>query len=153
MRHRRTIVRGLHQEDLMKRSSYLLLILCLALVTVAFPQANTKAAEAAAAQWLKLVDSGNYPQSWQQTSSSFQSAISKREWEQKLRAVRTPLGAMVSRKLQSAQYETQLPGAPDGQYVVIRYDTSFQHKKAAIETLVSARDKSGQWRVSGYFIQ
>jgi hypothetical protein len=137
----------------MKRYSYWVLILCLALVSVAFPQQSTKAAEAAATHWLKLVDSGDYAQSWQQASSTFQSAISKQEWEQKLREVRVPLGAMVSRELQSAEFATQLPGAPDGQYVVIRYDASFEHKKTAVETVVSALDKDGQWRVSGYFIK
>jgi hypothetical protein len=143
----------LHKEDLMNRYSCLVLILCVALVTVAFPADKTKAAEAAAASWLKLVDSGNYAESWQQASPTFQAAITQKEWEQKLRAVRAPLGTVVSRQLKSAEYATQLPGVPDGEYVVMRYDTSFEHKKTSIETVVSAREKDGQWRVSGYFIK
>jgi hypothetical protein len=34
---------------------------------------------------------------------------------------------MNSRKLKSATYKTSLPVAPDGQYVVIQYDSSFEH--------------------------
>ncbi len=137
----------------MKRHSYLMPILCLALATVAFSQEKTKAAEQAAAHWLKLVDSGNYAQSWQQASSTFRAAVTQEDWEHKLQAVRVPLGAVASRQLKSAEYTTQLPGAPDGEYVVIRYNTSFEHKKTAIETVVSALDKDGQWRLSGYFIK
>ena len=60
---------------------------------------------------------------------------------------------MISRKLKGAQYETSLPGAPDGEYVVIQYDTSFENKQSAVETITPTLDKDGQWRVSGYFIR
>jgi hypothetical protein len=55
--------------------------------------------------------------------------------------------------LLSATYTTQLPGAPDGEYVVLQYDTSFEHKKTAIETVTPVMDKDGKWRVSGYYIK
>jgi hypothetical protein len=48
---------------------------------------------------------------------------------------------------------TQLPGAPDGQYVIIQYDTTFENKRKAIETITPMFDKDGIWRVSGYYIQ
>ncbi len=48
---------------------------------------------------------------------------------------------------------TSLPGAPDGEYVVISYETSFTNKKSAIETVTPMLDKDGKWRVSGYFIK
>jgi hypothetical protein len=60
---------------------------------------------------------------------------------------------MVSRRVKGAQYATSLPGAPDGEYVVIQYDTSFAHKASAVETITPMRDGDGQWRVSGYFIK
>ena len=72
---------------------------------------------------------------------------------QKVRAARGPLGKVASRKLKSAQYKTSLPGAPDSKYVVIQYDTSFENKRSAVETIVPTLDKDGQWRVSGYFIR
>ncbi len=48
---------------------------------------------------------------------------------------------------------TSLPGAPDGQYVVIQYESSFEHKKSAIETVTPSQGADGHWRVSGYFIK
>jgi hypothetical protein len=48
---------------------------------------------------------------------------------------------------------TSLPGAPDGDYVVIRFATSFEKKKSAIETVTPMRERNGTWRVSGYYIK
>jgi hypothetical protein len=50
-------------------------------------------------------------------------------------------------------YKTSLPGAPDGEYVVIAYETSFDKKQAATETITPMKDADGRWRVSGYFIK
>ena len=112
-----------------------------------------KAAEQAAISWLALVDSGNYAQSWQEAASLFKAQVSKDQWEKMVASARGPLGSLVSRKLASARYTTQLPGVPDGEYVVIQFDSSFEHKKSAIETVTPMLDKDGQWRVSGYFIK
>jgi hypothetical protein len=70
-----------------------------------------------------------------------------------MKSTRAPLGAVRTRKLKSATYTKTLPGAPDGEYVVIQYDTSFENKKSAVETITPMLDKDGKWRVSGYFIK
>jgi hypothetical protein len=137
----------------MKRYSHSLLILCLALTTVAFPQDKTQAAEQAAADWLKLVDFDAYARSWRQASSTFKAAVTEGNFEQTLRATRAPLGAVLSRQLKSTEYRTQLPGVPDGEYILIRYTTTFEHKKATLETVVLALEKDGHWRAAGYSIK
>ncbi len=109
----------------------------------------TKAADA----WLKLVDDGKYKETWEQAPTVFRNHVSPDKWEAKLRATREPLGAAVSRKFKSAQFKTNLPGAPPGEYVVIEYDTSFENKKDAVETVTPMRDTEGAWRVSGYFVR
>jgi hypothetical protein len=110
-------------------------------------------AQRAAESWLSLVDSGKYADSWQEASSFFKANVTQEKWPNMLRGVRDPLGKVLSRKLQSATFSKSLPGAPDGQYVVLRYDTSFEHKQSAVETITPMLDKDGQWRVSGYFIK
>ena len=67
--------------------------------------------------------------------------------------VRGPLGKLVSRKLKSREYTEKMPGAPDGKYVVIQYDSVFEKKASAVETVTSMADPDGAWRVSGYFIR
>ena len=112
-----------------------------------------KAATVAAQKWLAEIDNGQYAQSWQDASVVFQSGVAADKWESVVGAVRKPLGDLVSRKLESAQSATQLPGAPDGQYVVMRFDTSFANKKSAIETVTFQLEKDGQWKSAGYFIK
>ena len=107
----------------------------------------------ASGTWLALVDDGRYADSWEDAAGYFKSAVSAAQWEQMLSSVRKPLGDVVTRKLKSKEYMTSLPGAPDGEYVVIRYETSFTNKKTAIETVTPMLDKDNRWRVSGYFIK
>ena len=70
-----------------------------------------------------------------------------------MQAARKPLGKLILRKVQTKIYKTALPGAPDGEYVVIQFETSFENKKTAIETVTPMMDKDGKWRVSGYYIK
>ena len=116
-------------------------------------QAAVEQATKAAESWLKLLDNGDYRACYQQSSEIVKDHLSEDAFVQQFSAARKMLGAVVSRKLKVAQYATSLPGAPDGQYVVMEYDTSFANKKSATETVTPMLDKDGQWRVSGYYIK
>jgi hypothetical protein len=115
--------------------------------------AAERAASEAAGAWLELVDAGSFGESWREAAALFQAAVSEADWEKTAQAGRTPFGKMVSRKVKSQQYATSLPGAPDGEYVVIQYDTAFENKASAVETVTPMLDKDGKWRVSGYYIK
>jgi hypothetical protein len=112
-----------------------------------------KEAQAAAEQWLALIDAGQFAESWQATAAVFQAAVSQPQWKSSLESVRKPLGSLVSRKLKSAKYSKKLPGAPDGEYVVVQFTTSFTNKNEAVETVTPMLDQDGKWKVSGYFIK
>ena len=114
---------------------------------------NEAAAQAAAETWLALVDAGNYAQSWTDAAAYFKKAVDQPGWQKSLEAVRAPLGKKVTRALKSAKYATSLPGAPDGEYVVVQFDTNFENKKVAVETVTPMKEADGTWRVSGYFIK
>lgn len=115
--------------------------------------AAEKAAIASAQAWLDLVDAGSYAKSWEAAAAYFKTAVSQADWEKAVQAVRPPLGKLISRQIKSQQYATSMPGAPDGEYVVIQYDSTFENKAHAIETVTPMLDKDGQWRVSGYYIK
>jgi hypothetical protein len=107
----------------------------------------------AATEWLALVDDGDYELSWDRAAAYFRNAVTRESWKQSLDAVRAPLGEVQSRKVGSAQYATSLPGAPDGEYVVIEFNTSFVNKSSAVERVTPMKDPDGTWRVSGCFIR
>ena len=60
---------------------------------------------------------------------------------------------MQSRSFLDLAYETELPGAPDGKYVAIRNQVSFENKAGAVETITPMLDRDALWRVSGYFVR
>ncbi len=107
----------------------------------------------AAEQWLDLVDRGEYEKSWMSAAALLRAAVTLEQWEHALNAARKPLGEVKSRKLRGAEYTTSMPGAPDGEYVVIQFDTSFANKKEAVETITPMKDAVGVWRVSGYYVK
>jgi hypothetical protein len=111
------------------------------------------AATAAAVAWLALVDAGTYAQSWNEAASRFRQRLPQEQWQTSAAQARGPLGALKSRELQSATFKHTLPGAPDGEYVVIRFAASFVNKAAAIETVTPMKDDDGTWRVAGYYIK
>jgi hypothetical protein len=116
-------------------------------------QSKEKAAVHTAKAWLKLVDEGKYSESWDEAAQYFKNAVPREQWRNSLESFRNPLGGVLSRNLKSANYTKTLPGAPDGEYVVIQYETSFKNKQHATETITPMLDKDGKWRVSGYYIK
>lgn len=110
-------------------------------------------AVSAAEKWLTTVDAGEYTTSWKEAAELFRNAVKPEQWEQSMQAARKPLGKLISRKVRTKIYKTSLPGAPDGEYVLIQFKTSFENKKTAIETVTPMMDKDGKWRVSGYYIK
>ena len=130
-----------------------ILVLGFACIAMAADVEKEAAAVAAAKTWLALIDSGQFGDSWEIAAAYFKSAITKEKWQQMLTAVKKPLGELVSRELSSKTYMQSLPGAPDGEYVVIQFATSFENKKSATETVTPMLDSDGSWRVSGYYIK
>jgi Protein of unknown function (DUF4019) len=131
-------------------------MLALVLCPAVFAQdvaAKREAAEQAARSWLALVDGAKYNQSWQEAASFFQSKVSKEDWERALQQVRAPLGAAGARTLLGALYQTDVPNAPKGEYVILQYKTEMAGRGPVIETITPMLDKDGTWRVSGYFIK
>lgn len=111
------------------------------------------AALAAARAWLEGIDAGEYGESWDEACEYFRGAVTRETWESTLDGVREPLGETTSREVRSKQHTTSLPGAPDGEYVVLQFDAVFEHKAAAIETVTMMREEDGAWRTAGYFIK
>jgi hypothetical protein len=111
------------------------------------------AAQSAAVAWLVLIDAGNYSASWNAASSLFRQHVSQSQWQTAAAGARVPFGALKSRKLQSATFTRSVPGAPDGEYVVVTFASSFENKASAMETVTPMLDADGTWRVSGYYIR
>lgn len=129
----------------------------MSLVALGYPPATAtpadeQAAVTAAKTWLALVDKGQIGQAWDSSASFLKSAAPKQQFVNQVKPIRDAFGKVLSRTLKGKQFTKTVPGAPDGEYVIIQFDTTFEKKKDAVETITPMKDK-GQWRVSGYFIK
>lgn len=133
-----------------------LCVACLSVLASGFvhtQESNTAAAQSSTEAWLSLIDHQNYAASWDAAASFFRTRITQDQWQAAAQASRSPFGQLKSRTLKSATSTTTLPGAPDGQYVVFQFTTSFEQKAAAAETVTAVRERDGTWHVAGYFIK
>jgi hypothetical protein len=115
-------------------------------------QTKEMVAISAAENFLQLVDSGQYSESWDATSNFFKQQVPKEQWVNQLENIRTSFGPTVKRELKNQKYTKTLPGAPAGEYVVIQFSTSFTNETNTIETITPMLENDGVWRVTGYYI-
>jgi hypothetical protein len=131
----------------------LLFVLMFSSASIRAQASSTMAAQTSTEAWLALIDSQNYGASWATAASVFRSRITEEQWQTAAKGARAPLGRLKSRTLKTATSTRTLPGAPDGEYVVFQFNTSFEQKSAAVETVTAVREADGTWHVAGYFIK
>ena len=119
-------------------------------------EANVGPASVAAERFLALVDIGDVAGSYNEMAAASRQMVSLQQWENAMKSVRAPLGKVESRRMVTAVPTHNLPGAPEGDYVVIQYNTRLSklpNDQIAIETVTPMRDRDGNWRVSGYYVK
>lgn len=109
--------------------------------------------ESSARAWLKLVDSGDYKDSWENASPLFKGKTSEGAWIKSITAIRAPRGAMNARYIATAGATKSLSGFPDGEYIVLQFYTTFGEKGLALETITLAKAKDDTWQIADYEIK
>ena len=121
------------------------------MIGVAAPPSKEDA-EASAKTWVALIDSQKYEESWTEASSFFRAAVKQQDWAQQVKNVRGGMGSLTTRKPLKTTMAKSLPGAPDGEYAVVQFDTAFKNKAKAVETITMMLE-DGKWKAAGYFIK
>jgi hypothetical protein len=107
----------------------------------------------ASEQWLKLLDAGKLGPAWDVGAPPLKSSVTRSQWIKGIGEARKPFGKVASRKAEKFARSHSLPGAPDGDYALLLFNTKFANGKTAQEHLTWMLDKDDVWRVSGYFIR
>ncbi len=143
-----------------KRLATHILLICVALFIIIAPRLSEKpevgkAEEAATATmaFLKLVDSEQYDSSWNAAAKLLKEKVTQEEWAAQLSKVRAVSGPMVERQQKDISYATVAKDSPEGEYIVMTFDSHFQLKESATETVTLMLEEDNNWRVAGYFIQ
>ena len=102
-------------------------------------------------KWLALLDDQKYEESWKEAGSLFRSGVTQEQWIASLKHFRDPLGSMISRASSRIDFAKTLRGAPDGDYAIIHFTTSFRNKNDVTERLTLMKE-DGKWQVAAYAI-
>ncbi len=102
-------------------------------------------------KWLALVDSGKAGAAWDLASKQLQSAVTRDKFVAAIRDARKPLGNVEGRTAERFARAHELPGAPEGDYVIIEYKARFAKGRELREQLVWAIEDGEIWRVAGYY--
>ena len=134
--------------------AFAVFLLLLTLVPSSFAdQSKELAAISAAENFLHLVDTGHYSESWDASSNVFKQRVSKQQWTKQLESLQPTFGKIINREIKGQYYTKSLPRTSDGEYIVIQFSTLFTNFKNALETVVPTLESDGEWRVTFYFIQ
>ena len=117
-----------------------------------YAMARAEAAKVGVA-WVEHMDAGKISEAWDAGAAVLQDSKPKDAFVETVGAARTPHGAMKSRTLARIEYTKALPGAPDGEYVLIEYKTAFENKEDGVETVITTVDWDGGWKVAGYDVR
>ena len=123
------------------------LIICTSMIA----NAGDREAMTAAEEWLALVDAGEYNQSWLTANKTLKEQSEKDDWENYLKAIREPLGKIISRKVTRTRTVTQIQGMPDGEYFQVQFEVKFVNK-SGMERMTVAKEGGG-WKVAGYMMR
>lgn len=115
------------------------------------PQKDLEGGLSAGEEWLKIVDKGNYGDSWEKGSLQFKTVVGKSDWETAMKKLRTPLGTVQSRKLADLRTAINPPGVAQGDYIVLVFNTDFSSRPKAGELVTLVKESDGNWRVMSYF--
>ncbi len=130
-----------------------LLIIFLPLFNERPDKEKAAAASAAAGKFLHLVDTDQFAQSWQISASLLKEKVPEQKWVDQLQRTRAITGPLVERTQDSMSYSTSAKDSPEGEYVLITFDTDFKQKPDVSEIVTVMLDKDKTWRVAGYFIK
>jgi len=143
-----------------RRASIHLMLIMTSLLLIIVPAINktpsrqvAEQAMAAASHFLFLIDTEEYLQSWEASSSALKNILSRKEWDMQIAKLRNFLGPIISRQHQDSSFTRNASDVPEGQYVVLTFLSSFRDRQHATETITLKLGKDDIWRVAGYYVR
>jgi hypothetical protein len=107
----------------------------------------------AAEEFVALIDLGLFSESWDEGDHLLQIRTSRPDWISNLTLNHSLFGWVIERRPKLTSYRGSLPGLPDGDYVIVVFESFFEKKRSAIETVIMVLDEEGEWRSTGYTLK
>lgn len=134
-----------------------LIVACLTMILIPLysqspDEEKVEQAQPVAAEFLALVDGGEYAESWQSSATLMREKVNRQDWIEKLDKARSLSGGLVQRIQKSASYATEVKDSPEGEYIMLIYESDFQ-KAEEVSEYVTVMREGDAWKVAGYFMQ
>ncbi|MBE0502269.1 MAG: DUF4019 domain-containing protein [Desulfuromonadales bacterium] len=110
-------------------------------------------ATTAAFEFLQRIDNNDFEEARKEGAALLKERETLIGWVEKLRGVRNSLGSVIERKQIEVSYSTSAKDSPDGEYVMLTFNSQYQKRVAVSETVIVMLDKNRGWRVAGYFFK
>lgn len=114
-----------------------------------------KAIEAArkmAENWMPLLDSGKYKESYAELSPSTKEVFDEKNWSAERTTARKSFGKLKSRKAIQIQFIKSVPYMEAQSGAIFWYLSSYENQERIIESFSVILEKDGTWRVANYNI-
>jgi hypothetical protein len=138
--------------ETMKKQIVLLLALLLGLSTTVSAEFPSSTALAKAESFVVILDNRNYGEAYLQSSDLLKLRTPQKEWIEQQKTAFHLLGDVQKRQLMAVKARDIYPGLPDGNYLIVCFETRTAHKARAIE-VVLLREEETDWRVCNYSIR
>jgi len=110
-------------------------------------------ANAQAIYWINLIDQHQFAASWLEASGLVKDITTRKQWAAAMKETRSELGTVNARKVSSHQTAKELPGGTKGNFMIIKYETSYSRKPNMVETItLMTEGRLGLWKVVSYKI-
>ena len=139
----------------------LIITLIAGTIFTSFSQINKdnqlKNASSAAVIWFNNINSGQYPEAWEDLSLELKGKFDSNDWILGIGQIMTSFGEFNGRKeifrnfrINPSEIDPMLAGFPDGYYAEFQYESNYKNTTNHSERLILHQDHKRKWRVLDY---
>ncbi len=139
---------------MIRTSKIVIITLCLSCLLNFTCSAETFSSQAIAIAetFSTTIDAQNYQAAYQSGSKLLHLTSPEDQWISETERTREVLGTALQRKLKAVKSISTYPGLPDGEYMLVYFETKMERKEKAAEVLLVAQI-NGAWEVCSYHLK
>jgi hypothetical protein len=112
---------------------------------------NQSIAIETAEKFFELIEHGELEQAFNSTTEIHKDHKVKEAWINSNLIQKKYYGSFINRSIKTITSKTTIPGHPDGTYLTVIYETTFQNKEKVYERIDLMLVSENIWKVTEYF--
>ncbi|NBB87390.1 MAG: DUF4019 domain-containing protein [Bacteroidetes bacterium] len=115
------------------------------------PADQTEQAREAADAWLALFDADDIEGTYETAAETFKTQVEMQDWQMQAEQVKQAVGELDGRTYMETTYADELPQAPEGDYMIVQYDTQYANLNVTEFVILVLEEDT--WRMVGFNAQ